>query len=59
MTLATINAADTSPLPEWLAVILLVALFLAVTAAAAFVTYRLRMKSHGGERKNDEKNASE
>ena len=43
MTLQTINAAaDTSPLPTWLAITLIVLLFIVCSVVSAYLAYKVR-----------------
>ena len=59
MTSAIINAIDTSPLPTWLFVLLLVAVFIAVSAVTGYLTFKLRVKAPKGVQKKDEHESAE
>lgn len=54
MTFRIIRAVDTSPLPLWLTITLLVALFIAVTVIAAVISYRYRLNKLRKEKASDE-----
>lgn len=58
MISAIINSIDTSPLPTWLAILILVIVFIAVSAVTGYLTFRYRMNSFKEEQdKNDDKSA--
>lgn len=53
-----IEAIDTSPLPTWLAILILVIVFIAASALTGYLTFRYRMNSFKEEQdKNDDKSA--
>ena len=58
MTSAIIDAADKLPMPAWLFVLLLVAVFIAASVVTGYITFKYRTKSSKGvQEKNDEKSA--
>jgi len=59
MTSAIIKAFDTSPLPVWLFVILMVLVFIAVSVLTAYFTYKRRMAKNKGKQVPDEKRTTE
>lgn len=59
MTFRIINAAGTFPLPQWLTITLLVALFIAVTIIAAVISYKHRINKIRKEKASDENDNAE
>ena len=60
MTSAIIKALDTSPLPTWLTVLIMVVIFIIVSVATAYFTYKSRTaKTKGKQVPDDEEKASE
>jgi uncharacterized membrane protein len=60
MTSAIINALDTSPLPTWLVVLLMVVVFIVVSVTTAYFTYKsLAAKIKGKQVPDDDGKSSE
>lgn len=53
MTSAIINSIASLPLPTWLFVLILVGVFIAVSAATGYLTFKFRIKKTKGVRKID------
>ena len=45
MTLAIINALDSSPLPKWLTFIILVAIFIVASVVSGYLTFKYRVNN--------------
>ena len=59
MISAIIKAFDTSPLPVWLFVVLMVLVFIIVSVLTAYYTYKSRMAKNKGKQVPDEKRTIE
>ncbi|MBR3422569.1 MAG: hypothetical protein IKG98_10990 [Ruminococcus sp.] len=59
MTSATINALDASPLPTWLTVLIMVAIFIAVSVISGCLTYKYRVKRRKGVQDSNENESAE
>jgi heme/copper-type cytochrome/quinol oxidase subunit 2 len=59
MTSAIIDSIASTSMPTWLFVLILVGIFIAVSAVTGYLTFKFRVKSSKGVRKKDEHKSAE